>query len=171
MALIIIVQCCRGKKDDNVSSIQQNNDQNATEHQPLLPHSNSHNHSGTGGHPSYSVLRRRLDQVSPVIPLAHEAECILEASSLPDHGRKLAETHPSKISAEDPWGLPGLNDHSIWWIVPVSCLTQIIWIYVAYKIYKRCVQSKRRSENAPLHELREITVRRWVISVYLWYFL
>merc|ERR1712098_1030496 len=120
---------------------------------------NSYSHSGTGGHLG-GPSQRRLYQVSPIISLAHDAGCILETSSLPGHGRKLAETHPSKISVEDPWGLPGLIDHNIWWIVPVSCLTQLMWIYVAYKIYKRCVQSKRRSENAPRHELREITVRR-----------
>jgi len=106
--------------------------------------------------------RRRLDAMSPIASLAHKTECdVLQTSFLPRPGRKLTENHlPMLFAHQDPWGLPGLNDHNIWWIIPVSCLTQLMWIYVAYKIYKRCVQSKRRSENAPLHELREITVRR-----------
>merc|ERR1712034_180309 len=104
---------------------------------------------------------RRLQQ-SPVLTLAKDTGCTLgHPSYLPDHGRKLAESHLPKLSVpQDPCGLPGLNDRNIWWIVPISCLTQLMWIYVAYKIYKRCAQPQRRSENSPRHELREITVRR-----------
>jgi len=138
----IIVYCLCKKKNPN--QIQHNDDN-------PLQHEDSHGHG-----------RRRLHHVSPIVSLAHEAGCdVLETSSLPVHGRKLAENQlPKLIVSNDPWGLPGLNDHNLWWIVPVSCLTQLMWIYVSYRIYKRCAQSTRQSENAPRHELREITVRR-----------
>merc|ERR1711964_452838 len=104
-------------------------------------------------------VRRRLQQSSPFATLAEAERALDHSSYLPHPGRKLAESLPKHSVSQDLLGLPGLNDHNIWWIIPVSCLTQLMWIYVAYKIYKRCAQSKRRSENAPLHELREITVR------------
>merc|ERR1719456_1297635 len=35
-------------------------------------------------------------------------------------------------------GLPGLDNGNIWWAIPLSCLTQLFWIYVIYRTYKAC---------------------------------
>merc|ERR1711964_519221 len=108
------------------------------------------------------ALRRRLQ--GPIVSLARETGCdILNKSSLPRPGKELNEIHMPEIFVpqdHDPWGPPGLNDHNLWWIIPVSCLTQLMWIYVAYKIYKKCSHRQTRDEDRPQHELREITVRR-----------
>merc|ERR1711964_296951 len=95
----------------------------------------------------------------PIASLARETG-ILQTSLLPRLGRKLNEIQIPEISVpQDPLGPPGLSDHNIWWIIPVSCLTQLMWIYVAYKIYKKCSHRQTRVENRPQHGLREITVR------------
>merc|ERR1711964_169931 len=103
---------------------------------------------------------RRLLQ-GPIGSLAHETgHDILQTSSLPRHDRKLNVAQISEIVLQDPRDPPGLRDH-IWWIIPVSCLTQLMWIYLAYRIYKRCGRQTRMENRPPRgHELREITVRR-----------
>merc|ERR1712098_533644 len=74
--------------------------------------------------------------------------------------KHLAESYVSTVSApENPWGIPGLHNGNIWWVLPV-CLTQLIWFIIARAIYKNYTKQRIRSENWGRYELREITVRR-----------
>merc|ERR1711964_822382 len=36
----------------------------------------------------------------------------------------------------------GFAQKDLVWMIPVSCLTQFFWIYVSYKIYKRCRRNR-----------------------------
>jgi len=82
---------------------------------------------------------------------------------LPCHGRQLTKTNLSEFSdSPTPCGLPDLNldSSNIWWVIPLSCFTQLLWIFVAYKVYKRCVRQRNKDNDAEHHELREITIHR-----------
>merc|ERR1712098_556624 len=70
---------------------------------------------------------------------------------LPDYGRELIGNLPENSTEQSPWGLPGLDHNNIWWIIPVSCITQLFWCYVGYKLYqlhKRCARHSQKDSDS-----------------------
>merc|ERR1711964_316332 len=80
--------------------------------------------------------------------------------NLSHHGRKQRKLTEETLT--EYYESYGIDRSNMWWAIPVSCFMQMVWIFVIYKIYKRCVRYHQRTKNdvAQHHELREITVRR-----------
>jgi len=92
------------------------------------------------------TYRRRLCE-TPIISLAREIgiEDVCDVSqqkSLPGQ----------KLSAEVPPGLsPIIQDKDLIWVIPLSCLIQVFWIYAVRKAYKICCRNrsdKSRTQRA-----------------------
>merc|ERR1711964_386703 len=98
-------------------------------------HSHSHGH-GTSHHRDSDHLRRRL----PIDSVGAADPGFIQ--NLPHQGGKLTQT-----SLSEYYQSCGIDRSNIWWVIPVSCFAQLLWIFVAYKIYKRCVRSLRTKNN------------------------
>jgi len=103
------------------------------------------------GHGGYHQVgnrfgRRRLQ--TPLFKLAREIgihpACDIAPTRLV-HGRNLtAEANPPTI-VQEVCEFTGFAQKDLLWVIPLSCLTQALWIYVGYKIYKGC--RRNRSDN------------------------
>merc|ERR1711964_638538 len=117
-------------------------------------------------HSSYVPARRRM--LGRKLPTARkdpfrDLKVTLETleEPLPNVDASLPGSYVDIVSLSDDLGaVPGLNDN-MWWLLPISCVAQLLWIFVAYKICKRYNTTHAvKSKQWERYVLREITIRR-----------
>merc|ERR1712098_480958 len=94
-------------------------------------HEHGHSHGHGGHHPGPGHRRLPVDSGMPADPGFIQ--------NLPHHGGKLTKT-----SLSEYYQSCGVDRSNIWWVIPVSCFAQLLWIFVAYKIYKRCTYQRTK---------------------------
>merc|ERR1711964_714251 len=90
--------------------------------------------------------RRMLERKSPSTrkdPF-HDLKTALEIPETP-LSHAVEPQVPVVSPSKDLYGVP-LNDN-IYWILPLSCFTQLVWIFVAHKIYKKYMSHHIRTKN------------------------
>merc|ERR1711964_741431 len=79
---------------------------------------------------------RRLYQtkthVTPIFHLAREIENAGYNAKKAVREQKLSEEAPTLQESTE------FTQKDLLWVIPLSCLTQAFWIYLGYKVYKRC---------------------------------
>jgi len=74
------------------------------------------------------------------------------------HARKLtAEVEPPNSMVHEVCEFTGFSQNDLIWVVPLSCIVQIFWIYVGYKIYKSCRRNRSdRNRNNVMERHAEL---------------
>jgi len=111
-------------------------------------------YSYNGPHTHRQVLERKCPSTRK--DSFRELKVTLETLEMPLHSSGEPGLNESYVSMIPP---SGLND-SIWWILPVSCCAQLVWTFVAYKIYKHYTKHPVQNKRWRRYELREIKVRQ-----------
>jgi len=102
-------------------------------------------------HVSRPLQRRRVlrGTHAPFADLAIELG-ISPKSELHHHSRNLAaEVEPPLYSVvQEVCESTGFTQKDLIWIIPLSCVTQAFWIYVGYKLYKRCRRNRNNNDRS-----------------------
>merc|ERR1711964_220014 len=67
--------------------------------------------------------------------------------NLSHHGKFRKQRKLTEETLAEYYESYGIDRSNMWWVLPVSCFMQMFWIFVMYKIYKRCVRSQRTKND------------------------
>merc|ERR1711964_237439 len=107
-------------------------------------------HADSNGSPSgynLEVRRRRLQ--TPIFNLAREIGTNDPAYDITKtFAHDLTEVKSPPTIVQEVCEFTGFAQKDLIWIIPLSCVTQVFWIYVGYKILKRCRRNRNTNDRS-----------------------
>jgi len=141
LLILGFVKCCTSVKKRRADRQQQNRDVNTGTGSNSIGHS-SHNSPG-----SYNHERRRLQ--TPIFNLAREIGINDPAYDITKtFAHDLTEVKSPPTIVQEVCEFTGFAQKDLIWVIPLSCVTQVFWIYVGYKILKRCRRNRNNNDRS-----------------------